>query len=89
MGQIKTEVEKHGITPSAGLLTLFALVLGRWTKYPAFTLNLTFFNRQPWHPDVTQLIGDFTSVLPIDIYLDNDCTLNESMAKYSADFGNI
>ncbi|MBG3105137.1 type I polyketide synthase [Proteus mirabilis] len=79
--KLKQRWKKHGITPSAGLLTLFALVLGRWTKYPAFTLNLTFFNRQPWHPDVTQLIGDFTSVLPIDIYLDNDCTLNESMAK--------
>ena len=29
---------------------------------PRFTLNLTLFNRLPLHPQVNELVGDFTSL---------------------------
>jgi len=77
--QLKHDWKKQGITPSAGLLTLFSLVLGRWARSPSFTLNLTYFNRQAWHPDVERLIGDFTSVMLVDVYLKQLHSLKESM----------
>ncbi len=51
-----------GVTPSGAVMTAYADVIGRWSRRPAFTLNLTLLNRLPLHPQVDALIGDFTSV---------------------------
>ena len=56
-----------GLTPSVALLAAYAQVLGRWARHPRFTLNLTLFNRLPFHPEVDALVGDFTSVIPLAI----------------------
>ncbi len=58
----------HGLTPAGVLLAAFAEVLARWSKNPTFTLNLTIYNRLPVHPQVDELIGDFTiiNLLAID-----------------------
>lgn len=64
-----------GVTSSAALLGLFAQTLERYSRQPAFTLNLTFFNRRDEHPQVAQLIGDFTSVLLVDFHLHPGQTL--------------
>ncbi|MFG3438525.1 amino acid adenylation domain-containing protein [Nonomuraea sp. NPDC047897] len=52
----------HGVTPSTAVLTAFAEVVGRWSRHPAFTLNLTLLNRRPLHPQAADLVGDFTTV---------------------------
>ncbi|MFP5270440.1 non-ribosomal peptide synthetase [Coleofasciculus sp.] len=51
-----------GLTPSGVLLAAFAEILTRWSKNPQFTLNLALFNRLPLHPQVNDILGDFTSV---------------------------
>ncbi|SHI25551.1 type I polyketide synthase [Pollutimonas bauzanensis] len=80
--RLKREWQSWGVTPSAALMTLFAWTLERWARWPAFTLNLTFFNRRPIHPQVRQLIGDFTSVLLVDFDLgDPSCTLRRSIEQ--------
>jgi amino acid adenylation domain-containing protein len=64
----KQVAAKVGVTPSTALLAAFAEVLAHWSRQPRFTLNLTLFNRLPLHPEVNQLVGDFTSstLLAID-----------------------
>ena len=52
----------YAVTPSVSVLSAFAEVVGRWSRRPDFTINLTLLNRQPLHPQVDQLVGDFTSV---------------------------
>ncbi|MFD9888420.1 amino acid adenylation domain-containing protein, partial [Amycolatopsis sp. NPDC059027] len=52
----------NGVTVSGAVLAAYAEVIGRWSRSPRFTLNLTLLNRLPLHPDVGKLIGDFTSV---------------------------
>lgn len=80
--RLKREWQSWGVTPSAALMTLFAWVLERWARWPAFTLNLTFFNRRPVHPQIRQLIGDFTSVLLVDFELgDPSRTLRQSIEQ--------
>jgi amino acid adenylation domain-containing protein len=61
--RIKAEARQRGITPSAVLLTAFAAVLRRWANQPDLTLNLTLFQRPDLHPEIGQLIGDFTSTM--------------------------
>lgn len=60
--RLKNRAARSGITPSGILLAAFADVLTVWSKSPAFTINLTLFNRLPLHPQVNLLVGDFTSL---------------------------
>ncbi|MFC9249794.1 amino acid adenylation domain-containing protein [Amycolatopsis thailandensis] len=64
--EISARAGSHGLTPSAVLLTAFAEVLGRWSARPDLTMNVTLFDRREVHPDIHQVIGDFTSLLLVD-----------------------
>src|SRR6185295_13273894 len=46
----------------------FSEVLAVWSKSPRFTINLTLFNRPPVHPEIEEVVGDFTtlSLLAVD-----------------------
>jgi amino acid adenylation domain-containing protein len=59
---LKQIAGSRGLTPSAVLMTAFADVLRHWTGQPAVTLNLTLFNRPRLHPQVDEVVGDFTSL---------------------------
>jgi amino acid adenylation domain-containing protein len=59
--RLKARAAQAGITPSDVVLGAFAETLALWSKNSRFTLNLTLFNRLPLHPQVNQLVGDFTS----------------------------
>jgi len=64
---LKQLAKKESLTPSGLLLAAFAEVLTVWSKSPHFTINLTFFNRQPLHPQVNDIIGDFTSLNLLEV----------------------
>lgn len=61
-GAILTKAQQHGLTASAVLLCAFAETLGRWSARPDLSLNLTLFDRRPLHPQIDQVMGDFTSL---------------------------
>ncbi len=58
----KQRASRAGLTPSGLLLAVYAEVLAAWSKSPRFTVNLTLFNRLPLHPQIHELVGDFTSL---------------------------
>jgi pyochelin synthetase len=60
--RLKRQATQRGLTPSGALLVAFAEILKVWSKSLTFTLNLTLFNRLPLHPQVNDIVGDFTSV---------------------------
>ncbi|NHC44333.1 non-ribosomal peptide synthetase [Motilibacter aurantiacus] len=66
---LKRAAGKHGLTPSGVCLTAYAQVLAGRVQDPRFSLNLTFLNRKPFHPQVDQVAGEFTSLtlLPVDL----------------------
>src|SRR5579883_2265755 len=65
--QLKSRATEAGLTPSGALLAAFAEVLTVWSKSPRFTLNLTLFNRLPLHPQVNDIIGDFTTLTLLQV----------------------
>ncbi|MBE9913480.1 amino acid adenylation domain-containing protein [Paenibacillus donghaensis] len=65
--QLKKKAEGHGITPTVILLSAFAEIITVWSRKSHFSLNLTLFNRLPLHPEVTEVIGDFTSLTLLEI----------------------
>lgn len=60
---LRNAAQRRGITPSAVLMAAFAEALRLWAAQPDFTLNLTLFNRPDVHPEINQVVGDFTTVV--------------------------
>ncbi|MGV0780438.1 non-ribosomal peptide synthetase [Mycolicibacterium sp. XJ775] len=61
--------QRRGITPAMAVGASYANALARWSTQSRFLLNLPMFGREPYHPDVDKLVGDFTSSLLLDIDL--------------------
>ncbi|WP_259638823.1 condensation domain-containing protein, partial [Pseudomonas syringae] len=68
--RLKELARQFAVTPSVMLLTAFSEVLALWSRQPRFTLSLPLFNRMPLHPDVDEIIGDFTSLVLLEVSLD-------------------
>lgn len=60
---------RRGFTPAMAVGASYANALARWSTQSRFLLNLPMFGREPYHPDVDKLVGDFTSSLLLDIDL--------------------
>jgi amino acid adenylation domain-containing protein len=65
--RLKQKATKAGLTPSGVLLAAYAEVLTRWSKSPRFCLNLTFLNRMQIHPQVNEVVGEFTSLTLLEV----------------------
>jgi amino acid adenylation domain-containing protein len=66
-GKLKQRAKTYRLTPSGLLITAYAEVLRFWSKNPRMTLNVTLFNRSPLHPQVNEIVGDFTSLIPLAV----------------------
>ncbi|MFD2176706.1 non-ribosomal peptide synthetase [Veronia pacifica] len=80
---IKQQAKKHGVTTTVVLLNVFSHVLARWCRESRFTLNMTLFNRQPWHSEMDQIVGDFTAtmLLAVEALADGDDAGFKARAK--------
>ncbi|WP_341479330.1 amino acid adenylation domain-containing protein, partial [Clostridium gasigenes] len=61
---------KNNVTPSVILATIYSEVLSYWSNTNKLAINLTVYNRYPFHKDVDSLVGDFTSNLLLGIEID-------------------
>ncbi len=67
--KLKAIAQRRGVTASALLCTAYAEVLAYWSNQPRLAVNLTVFNRYPFHPRVDDIVGDFTSVILLGLDL--------------------
>src|SRR6185312_14206112 len=72
--RIKAGAASRNLTPTALLLTAYSEVLATWSKQRRFTLNLPMANRLPLHPQVEEIIGDFTSVTLLEVDAGGEAT---------------
>lgn len=68
---IKQKAQISGITSSTMLFMAYSTVLAYWSNQDSFAINMTTFNRMPFHKDVNKIIGDFTSVVLIKVDYDH------------------
>ena len=66
-GRIKKRAAGAKLTPSGVLQAAFAQVLSAWSNTSRFTINLTLFNRENLHPQVPGLVGEFTSLILLEV----------------------
>jgi non-ribosomal peptide synthetase component F len=57
------------LTSTSLLVCAFSCVLAKWSQHKRFTLNLTTFSRLPFHPEIDNVIGDFTSLTLLEVAL--------------------
>ncbi|MCD6132727.1 MAG: AMP-binding protein, partial [Deltaproteobacteria bacterium] len=65
--RLKEKAKRNQLTPSGVLLSAYSEVLRLWSKNPDMTINITLFNRFPLHPQVNNVVGDFTSLIPLKV----------------------
>jgi amino acid adenylation domain-containing protein/non-ribosomal peptide synthase protein (TIGR01720 family) len=59
--RLKQRAKQAGLTPAMLLCAAFSEVLAAWSKEARFTNNISLFDRRPLHPQVYDVVGDFTS----------------------------
>jgi yersiniabactin nonribosomal peptide synthetase len=64
--RLNQHARTHRVTTSMALATAYADVLAAWSDDPHFLLNLPVLNRVPVHPDVNDVVGDFTDLLLLE-----------------------
>lgn len=64
---LKLRAQQHDLTPNALLLAAYAEVLGTWSEKPHFTINVTLFSRPPVHPQINEIVGDFTLINLLEV----------------------
>ena len=79
--QLKQKAAGAGITPSGLLIAAFSEIIGFWSNSPKFTLNLALFNRLPVHPQVNDLVGDFTSVTLLAVDHSSDKSFSDRAVR--------
>jgi len=77
---------KHNLTLPMVLMTAFAEVLSMWSTEPRFVLNVPLFDRENLHPDVTNLVGDFSSSILFGVDMSGDLPFAERAARIQAKF---
>nr|WP_317937097.1 non-ribosomal peptide synthetase/type I polyketide synthase [Streptomyces cellostaticus] len=65
--RFKQSAAAAGVSASAALCTAYSQVIAAWSATPDFSLNLLFFNRLPLHPQVGDVIGNFSTTLLLEI----------------------
>nr|WP_236789553.1 amino acid adenylation domain-containing protein [Amycolatopsis sp. GM8] len=66
---LSSRAHEHGLTPAMVVATAFAESLASWSAQPRFLLNVPMFDRESAHPEVDQLVGDFTGSVLLDVDL--------------------
>jgi acyl transferase domain-containing protein/thioesterase domain-containing protein/acyl carrier protein len=65
---LRRAAARRRVTPTAVLLAAYADVLATWTGDRRFCVTLTLFDRPDVHPDVNQVVGDFTSLVLHEVH---------------------
>jgi amino acid adenylation domain-containing protein len=66
--RFKRHAAAVGVTPSVAICTAYAQVIAFWSKSGDFTLNALYFNRQPLHPGVGHVVGNFSATSLLEVH---------------------
>ena len=58
---------QRGVTPAIALAAVFAATIGAWSSDDRFLLNVPLFHREPLHPEIDRVAGDFSSSVLVDV----------------------
>lgn len=65
--ELCAKAKRHGISPAMFLLTVYCMVLSRWSTRENYIMNIPLFNRDEEDEEVNGLIADFTNLLLLNV----------------------
>ena len=65
--KLTNRLKGKNITKTVLLIACFSEILSLWSKKACFTLNLTIFNRFNFHPQINDIVGDFTTISLLEV----------------------
>ncbi|MEO7579557.1 MAG: amino acid adenylation domain-containing protein, partial [Massilia sp.] len=86
--RLKKKAVQAGLTTTGLMLAAYAEVLAQYSSDPAFSLNLTFLNRHPMHPQVNDIVGEFTSLTLLSVDQSVGQTFAERARRVQSDLWN-
>ncbi|MGO9382885.1 MAG: amino acid adenylation domain-containing protein [Mycobacterium sp.] len=75
--RLRAGAHARGITPAMALAAVFADTIGGWSARDSFLLNVPLFQREPVHPDIDRVVGDFTSSIMLEVNLSDNVSVTE------------
>ena len=78
---VKSIATKNELTPTSILLTLFSLILNKYSDDEKFVINVTQFMKEEIHPQIHKIMGDFTELNLLEVQLDKKNTIIENAKK--------
>lgn len=66
---VQMRAAEEGVSPAAYLVTLYGEALKRYSRSSHFTMNVMFFNRPPLHPQIDEIVGNFSATLLLEMDL--------------------
>jgi len=82
---LRQQARRLGVTPAMLLVRAYAEALALFAREPRFSLTLTLFNRPAHLPQIDQVVGDFTAVLPLAFDV-RDADFGQAVQATQADF---
>ena len=58
---------ENSVTPAMALLTLYGIVLARWSQNQKFLMNVPLFNRNEEEEGIENVVADFTTLLLLEM----------------------
>lgn len=86
--RLKQKAVRAGLTTTGLMLAAYAEVLAAYSRSPAFSLNLTFLNRHAMHPQVNDIVGEFTSLTLLSVDQSTKSSFVERARKVQGDLWN-
>jgi len=65
--RFKERAKRAGVTPTAAAFAACSEVLAGWSKNRRFTLSVLFFNRFPIHPQIHDVVGNFSTIVLLEV----------------------
>ena len=84
--RIKAMAAENGLSIFSVQVTLYAMILSRWSGETHFTLNIPIFNRSLFSDDVLHMVGEFGSLILLEIDLLPDAGLVENCRRIQQQF---
>ncbi|CAF1362467.1 unnamed protein product [Adineta steineri] len=79
--KLRQYISAQQLSPAGFLASAYAIILSKWSENQHFTLNLPIFNRLPIHSQINDIVGDFTTILPLEIDLTKPIIFIEFVRK--------
>lgn len=84
--KIKKNSAKYKTTPAMVLLTVYALVLERWSFQNDFLINVPLFNREEDEKKIKNAVADFTNLLLLEVHSNKNMTFFEMLNQIQNQF---